>query len=109
MQEQNVRWQFVCLKKMLNKRDPLRRWGRTIYRPDWRLGKEEEEEEEDEEENSDFSSHHTYWVSASVNVNAIINPCGRGEKQTIYALGHGWGGEGGVRLLLLLLQAFGHG
>ena len=28
LQEQSVRWQFLCLKKMLNKRDPLRRSGR---------------------------------------------------------------------------------
>ena len=32
--------------------------GQTIYRPGWRLGKEEEEDK-DEEENLDFSSHHT--------------------------------------------------
>ena len=29
-----------------------------------------------------------YWASASVDVNATIEPCGRGDKQTIYALGH---------------------
>ena len=30
-----------------------------------------------------------YWASALVDVNATINPCGRGDKQTIYVLGHG--------------------
>ena len=41
-------------------------WGRAIYRPGWRSGKEEDEEDEEEEENSDFSSHHTGFPPRSM-------------------------------------------
>ena len=54
----------------------------------WRSGKEEDEEDEEEYIGELGLLLAPYLASASVDVNATINPCGRGDKQTIYALGH---------------------